>query len=601
MPEDRVRFSAVIDGSGGRGVLDRVLPGLARLRRYERSWLRGDVLAGVTVAAYLVPQVMAYAVIAGLEPVAGLWAITGSLLVYAVAGSSPQLSVGPESTTALMTAAAVAPLAAGDPRRYAALAAGLAALVGIICLLARLARLGFLADLFSRPVLIGYLAGVAVMMIVGQLGKVSGVAVDGGSTLGELASFVGQLGDVDPSTIALAGAVLTFLFVGGHFFPGAPVLLIAVLLATVAVALLGLQDHGIRVVGDVPSGLPVPHVPQLAASDVAALLLPALGVATVGYTDNVLTARAFATRNRYGIDANTELVGLGIANLAAGSLQGFPVSSSGSRTAIGDSLGSRSQLHSLVALAVVVATLLFLGPVLSQFPTAALGALVVYAASRLVDVAELRRIARFRRSELVLALATIVGVLVAGLLYGVLIAVGLSVLDTLRRVARPHDGILGYAPGVAGMHDIDDYPTARQVPGLVVYRYDAPLFFANAEDFKRRALASLDMADGPVEWLVLNAEAIVEVDLTSVDALDELREELRRRDVVLALARVKQDLREDLVSSGFLDRVGHEHVFMTLPTAVAAFIRSYSDRHGHGPAGVTLPPPQPSPLDGQDR
>jgi sulfate permease, SulP family len=582
-------------------VFDRLLPGLARLRGYERSWLRGDVLAGVTVAAYLVPQVMAYAVIAGLPPVAGLWAITGSLLVYAVVGSSPQLSVGPESTTALMTATAIAPLAAGDPRRYAALAAALAVLVGVNCLVARLARLGFLADLFSRPVLVGYMAGVAVIMMVGQLGKVSGVAPEGASTLGEVVSFVRHLDAVEPHTIALAVAVLVFLLAGSRFFPNAPILLIAVLLATAAVALLNLQERGIQVVGDVPSGLPIPQLPQLSASDVAALVLPALGVATVGYTDNVLTGRAFATRNRYDVDANTELVGLGIANLGAGALHGFPVSSSGSRTAIGDSLGSRSQLHSLVALVVVVATLLFLGPLLAGFPLAALGALVIYAAARLVDVAELRRIAHFRRSELVLALATIVGVLAAGILYGILIAVGLSVLDTLRRVARPHDGILGYAPGVAGMHDIDDYPTARQVPGLVVYRYDAPLFFANAEDFKRRALASLDTADGPVEWLILNAEANVEVDLTSVDALDELRAELQRRDIVLALARVKQDLRDDLATSGFLDRVGQEHVFMTLPTAVAAYIRYYTDRHGHGPAGVTLPPPQPSPLDGPVR
>jgi SulP family sulfate permease len=591
----------VIDGSGGRKVLDRLLPGLARFRGYERSWLRGDVLAGVTVAAYLVPQVMAYAVIAGLPPVVGLWAITGSLLVYAVVGSSRQLSVGPESTTALMTAAAIAPLAAGDPRRYAALAAGLAILVGVICLVARVARLGFLADLFSRPVLVGYMAGVAVIMMVGQLGKVSGVDVEGTSTSGEVASFIGHLYEADPHTIALAVAVLVFLLAGSRFFPSAPVLLIAVLLATAAVALLGLEEHGIQVVGDVPSGLPLPQVPQLTASDVASLALPALGLAAVGYTDNVLTARAFATRNRYDVDANAELVGLGFANLAAGGMHGFPVSSSGSRTAVGDSLGSRSQLHSLIALTVVVATLLFLGPVLAGFPTAALGALVIYAASRLVDVTELRRIARFRRSELVLALVTIAGVLAAGILYGVLIAVGLSVLDTLRRVARPHDGILGYAPGVAGMHDIDDYPAARQVPGLVVYRYDAPLFFANAEDFKRRALASLSVADGPVEWLILNAEANVEVDLTSVDALDEVREELQRRDIVFALARVKQDLRNDLASSGFLDRVGQEHVFMTLPTAVAAYIRYYTDRHGHGPAGVTLPPPQPSPLDGPGR
>jgi sulfate permease, SulP family len=591
----------VIDGSSGRGLLERLLPGLARLRGYERKWLRGDVLAGVTVAAYLVPQVMAYAVIAGLPPVVGLWAITGSLLVYAVVGSSRQLSVGPESTTALMTAAAIAPLAAGDPRRYAALAAGLAILVGAICLVARLARLGFLADLFSRPVLVGYMAGVAVIMTVGQLGKVSGVDVEGASTIGEVASFAGHLDEVDPHTIALAVAVLVFLLAGSRFFPSAPVLLIAVLLATAAVAVLDLQERGIQVVGDVPSGLPFPQVPQLTASDVASLVLPALGLATVGYTDNVLTARAFATRNRYDVDANAELVGLGFANLAAGGMHGFPVSSSGSRTVIGDSLGSRSQLHSLVALTLVVATLLFLGPVLAGFPTAALGALVIYAALRLVDVTELRRIARFRRSELLLALATIGGVLAVGILYGVLIAAGLSVLDMLRRVARPHDGILGYAPGVAGMHDIDDYPAARQVPGLVVYRYDAPLFFANAEDFKRRALASLNVAEGPVEWLILNAEANVEVDLTSADALDELREELQRQDIVLALARVKQDLRNDLAASGFLDRVGQEHVFMTLPTAVAAYIRYYTDRHGHGPAGVTLPPPQPSPLDGQGR
>jgi high affinity sulfate transporter 1 len=588
----------VIDDSGSRGRLDRLLPGLARLRRYERGWLRGDVLAGVTVAAYLVPQVMAYAVIAGLQPVVGLWAITGSLLVYAVVGSSRQLSVGPESTTALMTGATIAPLAASDPQRYATLAAGLALLVGAICLVARLARLGFLAELLSRPVLVGYMTGVAVIMMVGQLGKVSGVDVEGGSTFGDVASFLGHLAEADPHTSALAVAVLAFVLVGSRLFPGAPVLLVAVLLATAAVALLGLQERGIRVVGDVPSGLPLPQVPQLTAADLASLLLPALGVAMVGYTDNVLTARAFAARNGYEVDANAELVGLGVANLAAGGMHGFPVSSSGSRTVIGDSLGSRSQLHSLVALAVVVATLLFLGPVLARFPTAALGALVIYAAWRLVDVPELRRIARFRRSELLLALATIVGVVGAGILYGVLIAVGLSVLDVLRRVARPHDGILGYAPGVAGMHDIDDYPTARQVPGLVVYRYDAPLFFANAQDFKRRALASLDLAEGPVEWLLLNAEANIEVDLTSVDALDELLDELRRRGIVLALARVKQDLRDDLASSGFLDRVGQQHVFATLPTAVAAYIRGYAERHGHGPAGVAVPPALPSPLDG---
>ena len=582
--------------SAARDLLGRLTPGLDRLRHYDRGWLRGDVLAGVTVAAYLVPQVMAYAEIAGLQPVVGLWAISGSLLVYAIVGSSRQLSVGPESTTALMTAAAIAPLAAGDPGRYALLAAALALLVGAVCLLAWVARLGFLADLLSKPVLIGYMAGVAVIMIVGQLGKVSGVDVGGDGVPGEVASFLAHLSQADLPTLSLGLSVLAFLLVGSRLFPKAPVLLIAVLLATAAVALLGLQDNGITVVGAVPEGLPTLQVPQVTTGDLASLLLPALGVTMVAYTDNVLTARAFGDRNHYEVDANAELLALGAANVAAGVVQGFPVSSSGSRTLIGDSLGSRSQLHSLVALAVVLATLLFLGPLLAGFPTAALGAVVIYAALRLIDVKEFGRIARFRRSELVLALATVVGVLAAGILYGVLIAVGLSVLDLLRRVARPHDGVLGYAPGIAGMHDIDDYPTARQVPGLVVYRYDAPLFFANAADFKRRALASLSLADGPVEWLIMNMEANIEVDLTSVDALDQVRAELERRGVVLALARVKQDLRADLVSSGFLDRVGQERVFMTLPTAVAAYTDWYTDRHGHGPlARISPAPPSPPP------
>jgi sulfate permease, SulP family len=581
--------------------LVRLLPGFDRLRRYERGWLRGDVLAGVTVAAYLVPQVMAYAEIAGLPPVAGLWAITGSLLVYALIGSSRQLSVGPESTTALMTASAIAPLAGGDPLRYAALAGALALLVGTICLLAWVARLGFLADLLSKPVLAGYLTGVAVIMIVGQLSKVSGVQVDGDTVPAEVASFIRHIGQTDLHTLFLALAVLAFLMIGSRLVPNAPVLLIAVLLATAVVGWWDLQEQGIRVVGEIPVGLPRPQIPDVTVADLVTLLLPALGVSMVGYTDNVLTARAFATRNRYEIDANTELFALGTANLAAGVMRGFPVSSSGSRTVIGDSMGSRSQLYSLVALVVVLASLLFLGPVLAAFPIAALGALVIYAALKLIDVAEFRRIARFRRSEFVLAVATVVGVLVAGILYGVLIAVGLSVLDVLRRVARPHDGILGYVPGVAGMHDIDDYPNARQVPGLVVYRYDSPLFFANAQNFMHRALHSLELAEGPVEWFILNAEANVEVDLTSIDALDQLRSELEQRGIILALARVKQDLREDLVASGFLDRVGRERVFMTLPTAVAAYLDWYTDRHGHGPGGVDIAQPPQNPMAEPDR
>jgi SulP family sulfate permease len=399
----------------------------------------------------------------------------------------------------------------------------------------------------------------------------SGAHVTGDSPMAELLSAARQVGSWHPATVVLSLAVLALLLAASHWLPRLPAPLLVMVLAAVVTAVAGLQDHGVSLIGRVPSGLPVPALPSITVDDLRLLVLPAVGVALVGYTDTVLTGRAFAGERHERIDADRELLALGVANLTSGGLHGFPVSSSGSRTAVAAAAGAKSQLYSLVTLAMVVITLLFAGPLLSTFPAGALGALVVYAALRLIDIGEFRRIARFRRSELVLALATCAGVVALDVLYGVLVAVGLSVLDLFRRVARPHDGILGIAPGVPGMHDIDDYPTARPVPGLVVYRYDSPLFFANAENFRRRALAAVDSAPQPVQWLLLNAEANVEIDITAIDALDALREELAQRGIVLALARVKQDLRDDLEAAGFLDRLGRDHVFFTLPTAVEAF------------------------------
>lgn len=559
-------------------IVMRVCPGLHDLTRYRRAWLRGDVVAGLTVATYLVPQVMAYAGVAGLPPVAGLWAAVPALALYAVLGSSQQLSVGPESTTALMSAAAIVPLAARDPARYAALSAGLAILVGLFCLLAWLARLGFLADLLSRPVLVGYLAGVAVLMIVGQLHRTTGVPVHGTKLGSQLKSFFTNLDDVQWPTLIVSASVLVFLFAMQARFPRLPGPLLAVALSAVVVSVFGLTDHGLAVVGNVPNGIPTPHIPDLSLSDVRALLLPAVGITIVGYTDTVLTARAFAARGRYDIDANQELLALGAVNIGSGLLRGFSVSSSGSRTALGDSAGSRTQLYSLVALAALVGVLLVGGRLLSDFPEAALGAIIIYAATRLVDVAEIKRIARFRRSELALVVATFLAVLVLNILYGVLIAIGISVADLLRRVARPHDAILGQVQGLAGMHDVDDYPTARTIPGLVVYRYDSPLFFANADDFKRRAIAAADSADHP-EWFVLNVEAIVEVDITGLDAVEWLRTELDRRGIVVAMARVKQDLLDDLRAYGLADSIGQSRLFPTLPTAVAAYEQWAAEQH----------------------
>ena len=553
------------------------------LRRYERSWLRGDLLAGVTVAAYLVPQVMAYAEVAGLPAIAGLWAAVAPLVIYALLGSSRQLSVGPESSTALMTAAAVTVLIAGDQQHYAVTAAALALAVGVICLICWLARLGFLANLLSHPVLIGYMAGIAVLMIVSQLGKVSGIDVDGDSTLSEVRFFVAHLSEVHRPTLLVAAGTFVLLVAFQRFLPRWPGPLVAMVLAAAAVAVLNLDRFGVETVGSVPRGLPPITIADFTSIDLGTLLPAALGVTIVAYTDNVVTARAFAARRREEIDARQEFLALGAANLGAGLFSGFPVSSSGSRTVIGDAMGSRTQLYSIVSAAILLLTMLFLGPALSTFPLAALGALVMFAALRLIDLAELRRIARFRRSELFLALATTAAVLIFDVLYGIAVAVALSILDLLRRIARPHDGILGFIPGLAGMHDIDDYATSKQIPGLLVYRYDAPLFFANAEDFKSRAFASVEAAEPPVEWFVLNAEANTEIDLTAVDALEEVRRTLADRGVVFGLARVKFEVREILESTGFIDRVGKDRVFMTLPTAVSAYQQWYADRHGSEP------------------
>ncbi|AWI30059.1 sulfate permease [Streptomyces tirandamycinicus] len=564
-------------GTGGRR--HRALPALTVLGAYRRRWLRGDLLAGVTVAAYLVPQVMAYASVAGLPPVTGLWAILPGLALYALLGSSRLMSVGPESTTALMTATVVAPLAAGDPARYAVLASALAVTVALVCLVAWAARLGFVADLLSRPVLIGYLTGVALIMMVDQLTTLTGVPTEGPGFFRRLASFLSHLAEAHPGTVAFSAVALVLLFAALRLpgaFPG-PLLVVA--LGTAAAAVFDLQARGVAVVGDVPAGLPGFALPDL--GELPRLLLPAVGVLLVGYTDFILTARAFVTdEDEPRLDPNQELLALGAANLGAGLLRGFPVSSSASRTALARSVGAHTQLYGLVAGAAVVGVLLFLSPLLRSTPTAVLGALVVYAAVRMIDLAGYRRLASFRRRELLLALGCLVGVLVLDILYGVLLAVALSVAELLSRVARPHDAVQGLVPGMAGMHDVDDYAEARVVPGLLVYRYDSPLFFANAEDFRRRALAAVDEQENPVRWFVLNTEANVAVDITALDSVDAVRAELAARGIVFALARVKQDLRAELDAYGLTASVGEERIFPTLPTAVEAYRSWVRDQEG---------------------
>ncbi|MDJ0745690.1 MAG: solute carrier family 26 protein [Xenococcaceae cyanobacterium MO_167.B27] len=548
-----------------------LMPGLERLLSYRGEWLRGDVLAGLTVAAYLIPQCMAYGELAGVEPVAGLWAILPPIVIYAILGSSPQLSIGPESSTAVMTAVALAPLAAAKTDTYMSLAALLAMVMGLVCIVGYFARVGFLADLLSKPILIGYMAGIALIMIGGQLGKIGNIEIESNAFFGQLSEFISKLQLAHSPTLILGILVLIFLFVFQYRFPNAPIPLIAVLLSTVAVAIFNLDNRGVAVVGEIPAGLPHFVIPQMSIQDLSSLIASAVGISLVGYSDNVLTARAFANRNNYKIDANQELLALGMANFGNGFMQGFPISSSGSRTVIGDSLGSKSQLFSLVAMIAVILVLLFLRPVLALFPKSALGAIVIYAATKLIEVSEFIRLYRFRRSEFILAVVTTIAVLMTDILVGVGIAVSLSVIELFSRVARPHDAVLGTVPNLAGLHDIEDWEGATTIPGLVIYRYDAPLCFANAENFRRRSLEAIEAETNPVEWFVLNMEANVEIDITAIDMLFELRDELAAKNITFAMARVKQDLYLELERAGFLKHISTQQIYPTLATAIAAF------------------------------
>ena len=524
------------------------------------------------MAAYLIPQCLAYGELAGLPPIHGLWAALAPLLLYAWLGSSPQLSVGPESTTALLTAAAIAPLAAGNAAAAVPLASLLALLVGLVCCVGAAGRLGFLADLLSRPILVGYLSGLALVLISAQAGRMLGIPLQSDTPLAVIQELLARTGEIHGPTVLVGLGVLLFLIVVPARFPRAPAPLLAMLLAVAAVALGHLEQRGVAVIGAIPAGLPSLAPPAIVSAEaVKRLAAAAVGIALVGYSDNVLTARAFAARSGDPINANRELLALGVVNLANGVLQGFPVSSSASRTALGASLGSRSQRFSLVALAVVLVALVALRPLLAMFPRAALGAVVIAAAVRLIDLGEFRRMLHFKPSEFRLAVVTLLGVLLTDPLVGVGLAVALSVIDLFARLMRPHDAVMGQVPDLAGLHDVNDWEGARTIPGLVIYRYDAPLCFANAEHFRSRALAAIAAETSPVQWFVLNAEAIVEIDITAADVLLELQKTLTEQGIVVGFARVKQDLYRQLQRAGVVAAVGEDRFFPTLPTALAAF------------------------------
>jgi high affinity sulfate transporter 1 len=548
--------------------MSTLLPGLRRLA--DTSSLRTDVAGGLTVGAMLVPQGMAYAELAGMPPIAGCYAALLPLLTYAFLGSSRHLGVGPEPGTAILAATGVGVLAGGDPIRYGALMGALALLVGALSLLGWGLRLGFLAELLSKPVLVGYITGVGLTLLASQIGKATALGIAADGPVGQVVELLGRLDEVHVVTLLLFTATVAVQLALRRWAPKLPGALLAVAGATLASVALDLPAAGVAVVGELPGSLPVPSVPDVSGADLRALLPTALGVALVGYTDNVLTGRAIGAKLGYRIDAGQELLALGVANLGAGVLQGFPVSSSASRSAVPASLGTHSPWLHLVSLAALVGALIVLQPALAAMPVAALAAVIVVAGLMILDVAGFRRLWRVSRRELALAVLTAVAVMGIDVLVGVLIAVAASVLLALHRIAVPHDSVLTDSEDLDGWVDAEQYGLAPRHEGLLVYRFDAPLFFANATRFRERLRQMLEEKPGEERWVVLDFEGIGDVDASALEMLEELVEELGRDGVELAVARANVVAGARLEAYGLLQPEGPVHRHATILGAVRA-------------------------------
>jgi high affinity sulfate transporter 1 len=552
------------------------MPGLRTLREYQRSWLASDLVAGLVLTALLVPVGMGYAQAAGLPPITGLYATIVPLVVYAAMGPSRVMVLGPDSSLAAVIAAVILPLGGDDPESAVALAGALAVLTGLIILVAGTAKLGFVTELLSRPVQLGYLYGIAVTILVGQLPRLCGFSIEGRGLLTEIRDVARGVADGQVNRAALAVGVtgIVVILLLRRFWRTAPGVMVAVLVGIAAVTLFDLAEEGVQVLGVLPQGLPTLAFPAVELADLGALFSGALGIALVAVADTTVLSQSLAAQRDETVDPNQELRALGAANLAAGLFQGFAISSSASRTPVAVAAGARSQLTPLVG-AVAIALLLVAAPgALRNLPLPMLAAIVITAAAGLIDAPGVRRLYRVRRSEFVLWLAAFLGVALLGVLLGIFVAILLSLADFVRRAWRPHDAVLGREDDLKGYHDIDRHPSARLIPGLLLYRFDAPLFFANAGYFRRRVHQLVADATHPLRWVVVAAEPITDVDTTAADTLQQLLEELRQQDVTLAFAEAKGPIKDRLRRYGLLDAIGPDRFFPTIGTAVDAYVEA---------------------------
>ena len=555
----------------------RWLPGLHTLRHYEIAWLRHDVVAGLVLTSVLVPVGIAYAVASGLPGICGLYATIVPLLAYAVFGPSRVLVLGPDSSLVALILAVVLPLAAGDPQRAMALAGMMAVVSGLLCIVAGAARLGFVTELLSKPIRYGYMNGIALTVLVSQLPALFGFSVDADGLLKEIWGFIQGVvaGKTNWTSLVLGTGTLAVILLlkRSKRLPG---VLIAVVATTVIVGAMNLATIAdVSVLGSLPQGLPAFAFPSITYRDIVPVLLGGFAVALVSFADTSVLSRAYAARSGTFVDPNQEMVGLGVANLIAGFFRGFPVSASASRTPVAEAAGARTQVTGVVG-ALGVASLVLVAPnLLRNLPTTTLAAVVIASAIALIEVADLRRIYRIQRWEFWLSIGCLAGVAVLGAIPGIGLAIVIAVIEFLWDGWRPHSAVLGRVEGVKGYHDITRYPDARLVPGLVLLRWDAPLFFANAELFQNRALDAVASSPTPVHWLVVAAEPVTSVDVTAADMLTELDETLHAAGIELCFAEMKDPVKDKLKRFGIFGRLGEERFFPTVGEAVSGYLKSF--------------------------
>lgn len=551
-------------------IATRYVPLARSLSGYSRARVRTDVVAGATVAALALPSAMAFAELAGAPVSAGLYALVLPIVAYAVLGSAPRVVVGPEGTIALLVATAIGPLAASGSAEYAVLAAMLALLVGGVFFAARLVRLGWIADYFSQAVLVGYITGVAIVLILGQIGKLVGISSDENGAIRETLDIVRRLFDANLATVVLAALSILLLVVAARISRRIPSALVLVVLGIAASWALDLASEGVAVAGPVPSGLPSLAVPEVTRSELGTLAAAAVAIFLVAFSDSILTARSFAARHHEVVDANQELLAFGFANMASGVTQGIPVGTSGSRTAVNDDMGATSQVSGLAATAIVVVILVFLTAPIQYLPSAILGAVIVFSAAKLIAPDQWRSLLRSSRVEVAIAATTALFVVTIGVLQAIVVAVILSLADVIRRAARPADAVLGWSADHDRYVDVNNDRDAEITPGVVVYRIQDRLFFANAHFFKRRLWSAVDGAPRPVRHVVLDASFISDIDASAEVAVREVIDGLRERNIELHVARATVELRQLLDEVELSDAIGADHFHGTVAAAVEA-------------------------------